>query len=156
MGTSNFLYNHKLDVSSGTLFSSFDLEAYNKEMDDVDRLKADDYETIGNILHWNCEDAIDDIRYRADEPYQERDPWRKYRIEGVRILSTTDASEDKGEYMTRCFGGTRIATLMAETLFLGCQYLHGVECHPTFRVLRRQQYRPGIPYLYRIQKLQHC
>lgn len=37
MGTSNFLYNHKLDVISGTLFSTFDLEAYNKEMDEVDR-----------------------------------------------------------------------------------------------------------------------
>ena len=54
MGTSNFLYNHKLDVISGTLFSTFDLEAYNKEMDEVDRLKADDYEAIGNILYWNC------------------------------------------------------------------------------------------------------
>ncbi|HEZ5643283.1 TPA: hypothetical protein WIZ84_001869 [Neisseria meningitidis] len=54
MGTSNFLYNHKLDVISGTSFSTFDLEAYNKEMDEVDCLKADDYEEIGEILSHNC------------------------------------------------------------------------------------------------------
>ena len=146
MGTSNFLYNHKLDVISGTLFSTFDLEAYNKEMDEEDHLKADDYEAIGNILHWNCEDAVDDIRYRADEPYRERDPWRKHRIGGFRILSTTNASEDKGEYMTRCFGGTRIATLTAETLFWGvniymeldvilrCGYYDGNNIDQDFRI----------------------
>ena len=131
MGTSNFLYNHKLDVISGTSFSTFDLEAYNKEMDKEDRLKADDYEAI---------------RYRADEPYQERDQWRKHRIDGFRILSTTDASEDKGEYMTRNFGGTRIATLTAETLFWGinicmeldvilrCGYYDGNNIDQEFRI----------------------
>lgn len=146
MGTSNFLYNHKLDVISGTSFSTFNLEAYNKEMDEVNRLKEDDYEAICNILHWNCENAVDGIRYRADEPYRERDPWRKHRIGGFRILSTTDASEDKGEYMTRCFGGTRIATLTAETLFWGvkicmeldvilrCGYYDGNNIDQEFRI----------------------
>lgn len=146
MGTSNFLYNHKLDVISGTLFSTFDLEAYNKEMDEVDRLKADDNEAIGNILYWNCENAVEDIRYRADEPDRERDPWRKHRIDGFRILSTTNASKDKGEYMTRNFGGTKIATLTAETLFWGinicmeldvilrCGYYDGNNIDQEFRI----------------------
>lgn len=146
MGTSNFLYNHKLDVISGTLFSTFDLEAYNKEMDEEDRLKADDNEAIGNILHLNSENAVEAIRYRADEPDRERDPWRKHRIDGFRILSTTDAREDNGEYMTHNFGGTRIATLTAETLFWGvnicmeldvilrCGYYDGSNIDQEFRI----------------------
>ena len=146
MGTSNFLYNHRLDVISGTAFQNFDLQAYNEELDVDSHLKEDDYEAIGEILSHNCEDAVDDIRYRADEPDRKRDPWRKHRIDGFRILSTTDASEDNGEYMTRNFGGTRIATLTAETLFWGvnicmeldvilrCGYYDGNNIDQEFRI----------------------
>ena len=48
MGTSNFMYNHRLDVINGTSFGTFDLEAYNKEMDEAERFKVDDYDAIGD------------------------------------------------------------------------------------------------------------
>lgn len=141
MGTSNFLYNHKLDVISGTSFSTFDLEAYNKEMDEVDCLKADDYEEIGEILSHNCEDAVDGIKYRAEESGN-----RKYRQDGFLVDSTTGEADDNGEYNTCCFGGTRIATISVETTFWGvsifmemdvivrCGYYDGNNIDQSFRI----------------------
>ena len=62
MGTSNLMYNHRLDVINGTSFGTFDLEAYNKEMDEAERFKVDDYDAIGD----------------------------RRRIDGFQLLSTTD------------------------------------------------------------------
>lgn len=143
MGTANFLYNHRLDVITGTSFHNFDLEAHNEGLDEDCRLDAGDEYAIGEVLNLNCEDAVNDIKFRAEENYR---VWRKHRQDGFRILSTAGEAEDRGEYRTRCFGGTRIATISAETLFWGinifmemdvilrCGYYDGYNIDQSFRI----------------------
>ena len=65
-----FFNNHRLDVISGTSYNAFDFEAYNKGLDECDRLEEGDYDSIGDILHWNLQDTITDLKYRAEEPYK--------------------------------------------------------------------------------------
>lgn len=124
MGTSNFLYNHRLDVISGTSYNAFDFEAYNKGLDECDRLEEGDYDSIGDILHWNLQDTITDLKYRAEEPYRKSlesgiSCWKKESVDGFRILSTTEEADDDRKYADRCYGGTQIASIKAETPFFG-------------------------------------
>lgn len=119
MGTSNFLYNHRLDVISGTSYNAFDFEAYNKGLDECDRLEEGDYDSIGDILHWNLQDTITDLKYRAEEPYRKSlesgiSCWKKESVDGFRILSTTEEADDDRKYADRCYGGTVTARLFSE------------------------------------------
>lgn len=123
MGASNFSYNHRLDVISGTSYNAFDLDAYNEGLDECDRLEEGDYDSLGDILHWNLQDTITDLKYRAEEPYRKSREnrtscWKKESVDGFSILSTTEEADDDRKYADRCYGGTQIASIEAETQFL--------------------------------------
>ena len=68
MGTSNFYTTINLMSSVVRYSALLIMKPTTRKWMEVDRLKADDNEAIGNILYWNCENAVEDIRYRADEP----------------------------------------------------------------------------------------
>jgi len=124
MGASNFSYNHRLDVISDTSYNAFDLEAYNEGLDECDRLEEGDYDSIGDILHWNLQDTITDLKYRAEEPYRKSREnrtscWKKESVDGFSILSTTEEADDDRKYADRCYSGTQIAFIEAETQFFG-------------------------------------
>lgn len=123
MGTSNFMFNHRLDVVSGLSYSDFDVEAYNEGLDEEDCLQEDDHERIGEIIGFYTDDFISDFKYRADEPHRNRDTaprWRKQRIGRLLIESTTDAADDaRNGFHDRNYGGTKLAEITAETVFFG-------------------------------------
>lgn len=122
VGTSNFMFNYRLDVVTDLTASQFDVEAYNEGLDEEDCLQADDHERIGEIIGFYTDDFISDFKYRADEPRRNcstQNRYRKHRIDGFYIETTTDAVEDRGTYYDRNYGGTKLAEITAETVFFG-------------------------------------
>lgn len=144
MGTSNFMFNHRLNVVTALTASQFDVDAYNEGMDEEDRLQPDDYERIGEIIGFYTEDFISDFKHRADEPHRNRytkNRNRKHRIDGFYsfyIETTTDAVEDRGCHYDRNYGGTKLAEITAETLFFGERICM------TMEVIMRHGYYEGV------------
>ncbi|WP_165007820.1 hypothetical protein [Neisseria yangbaofengii] len=142
MGTSNFMFNIRLDVVSGLSYSDFDVDSYNEGMDAEDRLQPDDYERIGDIIGFCTEDFIADFKHRADEPHRNRDTaprWRKHRIGRLLIESTTDAADDsRNGFHDRNYGGTKLAEITADALFYG----HNIRM--TMDIIMRHGYYDGV------------
>ncbi len=116
VGTSNFMFNHRLDVVSGLSVSQFDFDAYNEGLDAEDRLRPDDYERLGDIIGCYADDFIADIKRRADELGYSR----RQRVNGFRMETTVTAVDDNRlSFYDRNFGGTQLAKITAETQFFG-------------------------------------
>ncbi len=114
MGTANFMFNRRLDVISGSSVSHFDFNAFNAGLDEEDRLSPGDGDRLSDILARNVEDAVNDLKCRADKP----ENLRKHRISGFLIESDTAAVESC-RYYDRNYGGIQLAEITAETLFFG-------------------------------------
>lgn len=95
MGTANFMYNHRLDVVDDAI-TSFDIQEF-----------------------------FDDLKYRADEPFRNRDTQKRCRqqkIGRICVVSTTGSFEPgtySRSYYDRNFGGTQLAKIRTETCFFG-------------------------------------
>lgn len=114
MGTANFMFNRRLDVIAGSSASNFDFNAFNEGLDEEDRFTPGDSDRLSDILARNVEDAVNDLKCRADKP----ESLRKHRISGFLIESDTAAVESRRYYDCN-YGGIQLAEITAETLFFG-------------------------------------
>lgn len=152
MGTANFMFHHRLDVISGSSAFNFDFDAFNEGLDEEDRLTPEDNDRLSDILTWNVEDVVNDLKCRANKS----ESLRKHRTSGFLIESDTAAVENH-RYYDRNYGGIQLAEITAETLFFGHHirmkmaviqrsgYYDGCNLDQEFRLMTDFSYADLIP-----------
>lgn len=115
MGTTNFMFNHHLDVIRNTARSNLDWDAYLDPDLEYGNDLENDPEKLQEIFDDSAFFCSDHIRYLAKTAKTQH-----HKIDGFKTtLNAYEGDADSYAYYDRNYGGDHLATIKAETDFYG-------------------------------------